>query len=120
MRNKRGRERRCSYFISFSLSLRRGRFLTHEDEAGCPFDAARSRATEVTPWFLSPVVTRHQSRPHHTNVRCRNNCGQRRFRIGNRHKAAIGGIMLLGRAIIETTLHFSLIRMRNARGWTNE
>ena len=26
----------------------------------------------------------------------------------------------LGRAIIQTTLHFSLIRMRNARGWTDE
>lgn len=25
----------------------------------------------------------------------------------------------LGRAIIETTLHFSLIRMRNAQGWTD-
>lgn len=25
----------------------------------------------------------------------------------------------LGRAIIQTTLHFSLIRMRNARGWTD-
>jgi hypothetical protein len=25
----------------------------------------------------------------------------------------------LGRAIIETTLHFSLIRMRNARGWSD-
>ncbi len=26
----------------------------------------------------------------------------------------------LGRAIIETTLHFSLIRMRNARGWMTQ
>jgi len=25
----------------------------------------------------------------------------------------------IGRAIIKTTLHFSLIRMRNARGWTD-
>ena len=25
----------------------------------------------------------------------------------------------LGRAIIQTTLHFSLIRMRNARGWAD-
>ena len=28
-------------------------------------------------------------------------------------------IVPLGRAMIQTTLHFSLIRMRNARGWTD-
>jgi hypothetical protein len=28
-------------------------------------------------------------------------------------------LVSLGRAIIETTMHFSLIRMRNAQGWDN-
>jgi len=31
----------------------------------------------------------------------------------------VPSLVPLGRAIIQTTLHFSLIRMRNARGWAD-
>lgn len=51
----------------------RGRFLTRKDGVGYLLAAARPRAKEGSPWFLSRVQARSQSRPHHTNARCGNN-----------------------------------------------